>query len=29
MCLEGIGGLLIPYLGYIEAIVRIPQIKDY
>ena len=28
-CLEGIGGFSIPYLGYIEAIVRIPPIKDY
>ena len=27
--LEGMGGLSIPYLGYIEATVRIPPIKDY
>ena len=27
--LEGIGGFSIPYLGYIEATVRIPPIKDY
>ena len=27
--LEAMGGFSIPYLGYIEAIVRIPQIKDY
>ena len=28
-CLEGMGGFSIPYLGYIEAIVRIPPIKEY
>ena len=27
--LEGMGGFSIPYLGYIEANVRIPPIKDY
>ena len=27
--LEGMGGFSIPYLGYIEAIIRIPPIKDY
>ena len=27
--LEGMGGFSIPYLGYIEATVRIPPIKDY
>ena len=27
--LEGTGGFTIPYLGYIEAIVRIPPIKGY
>ena len=27
--LEGRGGFSIPYLGYIEAIIRIPMIKDY
>ena len=29
LCMEGMGGFSIPYLGYIEAIVRIPPIKDY
>ena len=28
LCLEGTGGLSIPYLGYIEATIRIPPIKD-
>ena len=27
--LEGMGGFSIPYLGYIEATVRIPPIKNY
>ena len=27
--LEGMGGFSIPYLGSIEATIRIPQIKDY
>ena len=27
--LEGTGGFSIPYLGYIEASVKIPPIKDY
>ena len=29
VCLEGTGGFSIPYLGYIEATIMIPQIKDY
>ena len=29
MCLEGMGEFSIPYLGYIESTVRIPQINDY
>ena len=27
--LEGVGGFSIPYLGYVEATVRIPLMKDY
>ena len=27
--LEGMGGFSIPYLGYIEATIMIPLIKDY
>ena len=29
LCLEGMGGFSIPYLGYIEAAVKIPPITDY
>ena len=29
LCLEGTGGVSILYLGYIEATVTIPPIKDY
>ena len=29
LCLEGIGGFTILFLGYIEATVRVPLIKGY